>query len=54
MFWFFGCKACGILALQLGIEPTLPVLEGKVLTAGPLRNSHGVVIFNSLDILAMK
>ena len=28
-------KACGILTPQPGIEPTLPTLEGKVLTTGP-------------------
>ena len=31
----FGCKACGVLVSQAGIEPTLPALEGKVLTTGP-------------------
>ena len=35
VFWFFGCKACGILAPQPGIEPALPALEGEVLTTGP-------------------
>ena len=35
MFWFFGHKACGILAPQPGIKPTPPTLEGKVLTTGP-------------------
>ena len=35
MFWIFGCEACGILAPQPGIEPTLPALEGEVLTTGP-------------------
>ena len=35
MFWFFGCKACGILAPWPGIEPAPPALEGGVLTAGP-------------------
>ena len=34
MFWFFGPKACRLLAPQLGIEPTPPALEGKVLTTG--------------------
>ena len=29
MFWFFNLKACGILALQQGIQPALPVLEVK-------------------------
>ena len=32
MFWFIGCKACGILAPQAGIEPTPEALEGEVLT----------------------
>ena len=32
MFWFFGHEACGILAPQPGIKPTLPGWEGKVLT----------------------
>ena len=34
MFWFFGQKACGILAPQPGIEPAPLALEGKVLTTG--------------------
>ena len=34
MFWFFGLKACGILAPWPGIKPA-PALEGKVLTTGP-------------------
>ena len=32
---FFGHKACGILALQPGIRPVSPELEGDVLTPGP-------------------
>ena len=32
--WFFGHKACGILAPRPGIEPTPPALEGKFLTTG--------------------
>ena len=35
MFWLLACKACGILAPQPGTEPTIPALEGKVLTTGP-------------------
>ena len=35
MFWFFGCKECGILAPQPGIEPTPSALESQVLTTGP-------------------
>ena len=34
MFWFFGHKAGGILALCPGIEPRSPALEGEVLTTG--------------------
>ena len=30
MFWFFGPKACGILAPQPGIEPAPPALGGEV------------------------
>ena len=35
LFFFFGPKACGILVSRLGIEPSPPALEGKVLTTGP-------------------
>ena len=35
MFWFFDCKACGILASWPGIEPAAPAMEGEVLTTGP-------------------
>ena len=34
MFWFFGPKACGILAPRPGIGPAPPALEGEVLTTG--------------------
>ena len=34
MFWFFGHKACEILAPQPGFESTPPALEGKILTTG--------------------
>ena len=33
MFWFFGHKACGTLVLPRE-SPTLPALEGEVLTPG--------------------
>ena len=33
-FGFFGREACGILAPRPGTEPTLPALEGEVLTTG--------------------
>ena len=39
MFWFFGYKAYGILALRPGIKLTPPALEGEVLTTGSLGNS---------------
>ena len=34
-FWAFGYEACGILAVQPGIEPAPPALKGEVLTTGP-------------------
>ena len=34
IFWFFGSKACGILALWPGIEPAYPAMEGEILTMG--------------------
>ena len=34
MCWVFGCEACRILGPWFGIKPTLPALEGKVLTIG--------------------
>ena len=34
MFWFFGCKACGILVPQPGIKPVPSALKGEVLTTG--------------------
>ena len=42
MFYFglFDHKACGILAPGVGIEPTPPTLEGKVLTTGSLGEPH--------------
>ena len=46
MFWFFGHKACGILAPQPGIKPTPPALEGKVLTTGPPGKSQTFLIFD--------
>ena len=39
MFWFSGCKACGILVPWPGIEPASPPVEGEVLTTGPLGKS---------------
>ena len=31
---FFGHKACGIPAPCAGLKPTLPALEGEILTTG--------------------
>ena len=45
MFWFFGHEACGILAPQPGIEPTLPALEVEVLTTGPPGKSLYIFLF---------
>ena len=44
MFWFFGRKACGILAPRPGIEPAPPALEGKVLTTGPPGKSLQLIL----------
>ena len=35
MYCFLGCKACGTLAPQPGIEPSPLTLEGEFLTTGP-------------------
>ena len=45
MFWFFGHKACGILAPWRGIDPASPTLEGKVITTGQPRESLIIVVF---------
>ena len=34
VLWFFGPKACGVLAPWPGIELAPPALEGEVLTTG--------------------
>ena len=39
-FGLFDHEVCGISAPGLGIEPTPPTLEGKVLTTGPLGKPH--------------
>ena len=46
MFWFFGHKACGILAPQPGIKPTPPALEGEVLTTG-LSGKSRIFLFSN-------
>ena len=40
-FSFFDPKACGILALQPGVEPASHALEGEVLTTGPPGKGRG-------------
>ena len=47
MFWVFGQKVCGILALLPGIESTPPALEGKVLTTGLPRKSLFFLFINN-------
>ena len=44
MFWFFGHKACGILALPPGIKPITCALVGEVLTTRPY---PGFLILNT-------
>ena len=46
MFWFFGRKACGILAPRSGIGPAPTALEGEVLTTGPPGKSLKLTILN--------
>ena len=52
MFWFSGQEAYGVLAPWPGIEPTLPALEGKVLTTGPPGASPNCLILkiNLIDV----
>ena len=50
MFWFFDCKACGILAHRPGIEPILPVLEGEVLTIALPGKSLNILILIEFDL----
>ena len=40
VFFFFGHKACEVLAPWLGIETIYSALEGIVLTIRPLGKSH--------------
>ena len=40
MFWFFGQEACGILALQPGIEPVPPELKGKEIIVSLMSTSN--------------
>ena len=44
MFWVLGLEACGILVPRPGVEPTLPALEGKVLTIGPPGKSPEITV----------
>ena len=40
----FCHEECGILVPWPGIEPAPPALEGKILTTGPLGQSHDPVL----------
>ena len=51
MFWFFGHKARGILALRPRIKPAPPALEGEVLTTGPPGKSPRQVILMNRQVL---
>lgn len=44
MFWVLGLEACGILVPRPGVRPTLPALEGKVLTIGPPGKSPEITV----------
>ena len=44
MSWFFGERACGILAPQPGIKPAPCALEGQVSTAGPPGKSQALYL----------
>ena len=52
LFWFFGCKACGIPipAPRPGMEPAPPVLEGEVLTTGPPGKSFPLCLMSPFDM----
>jgi len=47
--WFSGCEACGILAVQPGIEPVPLILEGKVLTTWLLGMYQGNAFIRSIS-----
>ena len=52
MFWFFGCKACGILAPQPGAEPAPLALEGEILTSRPVEKSLQLMFWVSSALVA--
>ena len=47
--WFFGCKSCGIPALQPGIEPTPPTLEREVPATEPPEKFHDCVLYDQIN-----
>ena len=49
MSWFFGYKACSILAPGPGIKPLSSALEGKVLTIGQPGKSLNFKIVNFMS-----
>ena len=46
----FGREACGILALWPGMDPTPPVLEGKVLTTRPPGKSQAYCLEGEMGV----
>ena len=44
MFWIFGPNACGVLALQSGMQPAPLASEGDVLTTGLPGKSHEISV----------
>ena len=47
MSWVFGPEARGILALQPGIKPTTPALEGEAVSSGPPGKSQEELPFSA-------
>ena len=48
IFWFFGCKVCGIFSSPAKDQTGTPALEGKVLSTGPPGKSL-MGLFNTSD-----
>ena len=51
MFWFFGPDAYGTLALQPGLKPVSPALEGEVLPTGPSGKSLSLLLYEGSPIV---
>ena len=54
MFWFFGHKACRILAPQPGFKPVSPALAGRVLTSGPPGKFLNTLLLFIFSLLSFK